>query len=118
MKIHALQNDAIRLIGKTNVLKHHLACHRFVRAECRGGGAIRHFLMFIHQPEHARHVSERLTNLAINHTEKIERRVKLNQECVDQNQVAHGHLAGDHAVNRAPHYKACARGNKQALTEV
>ena len=46
--------------------------------------------MFVEESEHALDVGEGLAD-SVHHAEEIERRVELDEEGVDQNQVAQGH---------------------------
>jgi hypothetical protein len=68
--------------------------------------------------EHALDVRQRLADFAIDDAEKVERDVELDQEGVDQHQVADGHPAVDDAAGGAPHHRRDAERDDQLLAEV
>jgi hypothetical protein len=70
-----------------------------------------------HQAEHALDVGEGLADLPVQHAEEVERDVELDQEGVDQHQVAEGH-APLATPRGAPHHRGDAHGDDRRLAHV
>lgn len=74
--------------------------------------------MFLEQVEHALDIGQCLPDFPIDDAEEIEGDVELDQEGIDQNQVADRHLAGHHATGSAPHHGGDTEGDDRGLAEV
>ena len=70
------------------------------------------------QVEEGFHVEKRLAQFAVDGTEEVERYGKLEDELVDQNQVADGQLAGGHAVGAHVHHYCQGGGEDDVLARV
>lgn len=64
-------------------------------------GRIDDFARRVQQVEHALDVGQRLSDFAIDDAEEVERHVELDQEGVDQHEIADGQRTGEHAGSRA-----------------
>ena len=72
----------------------------------------------LEQPEHPLHVGQRLLDLAVDHAEKIERNIELDQEAVDEHEVAERERLRDHALRREYHQQRHRDRNNAALPDV
>ncbi len=72
----------------------------------------------IEQGEHALDVGQRLANLAVEHAEVVERHVELDQEGIDQHDVAHRHAPGGDTDGGTPHHQRDTAGDDQRLAEI
>jgi hypothetical protein len=81
-------------------------------------GRVLDFLFLLEQREHALDVGQRLLDLAVDHAEVIERDGKLDQERVDEHEVAEAQPAGDDAGRRTPEQKGQARRDDAGLADV
>ena len=59
--------------------------------------------LLVQQLEHGVHVHERLVDLAVDHADEIQRDRELEQEAVDEHQVADGRLPAQDGVGREQH---------------
>ena len=114
-EIQVVENGAVRFVGEVDRVEIDL---QRPAGQIAGIGRVGDLAILLEQIEHALDVGQRLANLAIDDTEKIERDVELDQEGVDQHEVADGHPALDHAVGRAPHHRRDAERDDQLLPEV
>jgi hypothetical protein len=96
------------------VLEAHLGAAPF---ELPGAAAVGDFPVGAHQAEHALDVGEGLADLPVQHAEEVERHVELDQEGVDQHQVAEGHAPFGHA-RAARHIIGDAHGDDRRLAHV
>ena len=63
-------------------------------------------------------VGQRLAQLAVDHAQEVERLVELQEEGVDQDDVADGERAGDHALAPHHHDRGDADGDDRGLAGV
>ena len=80
-----------------------------------GVGHIGHFALTVHQHKHFVQISQALFDFAVQHTQEIQRDVKLNHEGVDHDQVAQGHAPFHHALRGAPQHGHQSRCNDELL---
>ena len=115
--------------GKGNVLEHRapsIVSERDVveddaatadrEAPCAGN--IGDFRALVQKLEHLLHVRQRLADLAINETEKIQRQVELDEVRIHHDEVAHRHLASRDVARRHQHQRDQARRDDRALADV
>ena len=114
-EIDLLENLPIRLVAEIHRLKLNIQrpARHVARVRCIGD-----FPVLLQQLEHALDVGQRLTDFAIDNAEKVEWRVKLDQEGVDQHEVADGHFTSDDTAGRPPHHGGDAEGDDCLLAEV
>ena len=112
---HVEEDLAIGLVAEIDIAEHH---GRRPFRQLGRAGLVLHLEVLRHQAEHLVHVGQRLLDLAIDHAEEIERHVELDQEAVDQHQVADGQRPGRHALRGERHQRSHRRGNDQALADV
>jgi hypothetical protein len=87
-------------------------------ARSRGARLVLHLEVLREQPEHAVHVGERLLDLAVHHAEEVERDVELDEQRVDQHQVAEREAPGRDALRGEEHEPGHGDRNHEALADV
>ena len=104
------------IVRKAHVFKAHGGLVQASEGQCTR--CIRHFALFFHEHKHFVQIGQALLDLAVQHTQKIERDVELNHEGVDHHQVAQRHAAIDHALRGTPEHGHQAGGDDELLAGV
>ena len=112
---HAMQDLALALIKKVRVPEFH---RRRPAREFRRTRAIFDLAMLGEEAEHAVHVEQRLLDLAVHHAEEVERDVELDQQAVDQHQVAQSEALCGNAFGHQQHQRRHRNGDDEALADV
>ena len=74
--------------------------------------------MLGHQAKEPLHVRNALFNFSIEHTQKVQRNVELNEKGIDQHQISQGHDAGLHARHRLPDHEGGGYGDDRRLPDI
>jgi hypothetical protein len=90
------EDRSIALIGKRHPIKHHIG--RTLQGQGLCTWRIGHFAFPVHQHKHFVQVGQALLDLAVQHTQKVQRNVQLDHEGIDHDQIAQGHAPGHHAL--------------------
>jgi len=97
-----VQDGPVAFVGKVHVLKAHFG--RTLQGQGLGGGQVRHLALAVHQGEHLVQIGQALLDLAVEHTQKVQRDVELDHETVDHDQIAQRHAAIHHPLRGAPEH--------------
>src|SRR6476620_4642734 len=112
---NVVQDLAIVLVSEIDVIETHgQRTHRQVD----GAGPIFDFAMFLEQSEHPAHVRQRLLDLAVHHAEEIQRDVELDQQPVDEYEVAERERTSDHALRSKNHEQRHRDRDDETLTDI
>src|SRR5215212_5051873 len=79
---------------------------------------VRDLAMLFEQTKHSVEVRERLLDLAIDHTEKIQRNVELDEQAVDQDEITERERTSDHTFSCEHHEYGDRNRDNEALTDV
>ena len=112
----AVQDRPVCFVSKIYVLKTHFG--RSLQCQYLRILGICHFAVFFQQHEHALQVGQALLDLAVNHTQKIQRYVQLNHEGIDHHQVTQAHATLHHAFGGAPQHGYQGHRNDELLTDI
>ena len=127
VKTDVVQDRARWLVGEVDLLEAHAGVARrgiehgralIHQRQRPGTGQVGNLAFALHQGEHFLQVGQALLDLAVQHTQKPKRNVKLDHEGVDHHQVTQRHAAIDHALGGAPEHGHQASGNDELLAGV
>ena len=99
-EIDIAQDGAFRLVMKIDVLETHAADLEYQRRRSRRIDDLR---LALEQLEHKVHVRQSVLDLAVDDPQKVQRYKKLQQQCVDQYEVADAHRPGHHPPGGEEH---------------
>ena len=111
-----MQDRPLRLVSEMHIFKAHLGWVVQAQVDCIG--AVGHFLVLTQQLKHAVKVGQALFDFSVNHTQKIERDVKLDHECVDHHQITEAHLPTNHAFGGTPKHEHQRHRDDELLPDV
>ena len=119
VKTDVVQDRSVGLVGEGHIGETHTGIQGATRqAQGVGIWRIRNFLVALHQGEHFFQVDQILFQLPVNRTQKIQRNVDLNHECVDHDQVTQGHPPIHDPLRGAPQHRDQTAGNDQLLARI
>jgi len=108
-----------RLVGKIDPLEAHRGASRALPEVQRHRiRPVLYLPVLGQQAEHAVHVDERLLDLAVHHAQKIERDVELDQQAVDEHEVAERQSLRHHALSGEDHQQRHSDSDDAALPDV
>ena len=110
-----VQDGAVGVVGEAHLVEYHLAtAHHQVRRV----HMVLDLGLFLQYVEHQPHVGEGVLELAIDHAEEVQGNEQLQQEGVDEYQVADTQLAFDHALGGQNHHQGNGDGDDARLAEI
>src|SRR5216117_2389054 len=109
------QDLPFALIGKAHIPEFDA---RRPGREFRRARAVRDLAVLGEEAKHAVHVEQRLLDLAVHHAEEVERDVELDQQAVNQHQVAESEALRGNAFGHQQHQRRHRNGDDQALADV
>ena len=110
-----LQDLAVRLIGKFDILEHNLARRHLQR---RSIGLVGDLGWLAQKAEHLAHVDQSLSDFAVNRAQKAQRQRDLHHIGVDHDEIANGELTLLHADRRHDHDPDQPGGDDHVLPDV
>ena len=99
-EVDLAQHRSPGIIAEAHRLEAHRGAIQRERARAR---AVLDLGLQIEQAHQVLEIGQRLPDLAVDHSQEVERLVQLQEEGIDQDHVAHGHGARDHAAGSQDH---------------
>ena len=115
LEIDLEQDGPLGVVGEAHLFEAHRG--RAGQQHLRVRGVV-DLLVGLHEREHALDVGQRLADLAVQHAEEVERDVELDQEGIDQHDVADGHRPAGHPARGLPHHRRHRHRDDRRLADV
>ena len=112
---HVVQDLPLRVVAEFHMVESH---RQGSGRQVDRVGAVFDLAVLFEQPEHPIHVGERLLDLPVHHPEEVERDIELNEQAVDEHEIAERERGGHHTLRGKHHEQRDRDRDDEALPDV